>query len=83
MGFDATFGLESIDPVTLHGSGEVLTVASRPAVSTFDDSAPTRYWSDKDPSGSVKVAGLGTRIEVLTQSTGVSMNLRITSPPSQ
>ena len=40
---------------------------SQPAIPTFDDSDPNRYWSAANPTNSVKVAGTGTKIEVVLE----------------
>lgn len=65
--FDATFGLERTDRVVFHKNGVPIVMPSRPAMSTFDDSNPTRYWSADNPGGSVQVAGTGTVIKVTSQ----------------
>ena len=62
--FDATFGQESTDAVTFHRNGVALDVPSQPAIATFDDSDPDRYWSAANPWNSVKVAGTGTSMTV-------------------
>lgn len=66
--FDATFGLEATDPVTFHRNGVAVDVPSQPAIPTFDDSDPDRYWSAANPWNSTKVAGSGTRITVKSMS---------------
>jgi immune inhibitor A len=62
--FDATFGLEKTDKVTFHKNGVATTVPKRPAIPTFDDSDPNRYWVASNPGASVKVAGSGTSLTV-------------------
>ncbi|HEX6248328.1 MAG TPA: immune inhibitor A domain-containing protein [Nocardioidaceae bacterium] len=66
--FDATFGLERTDAVTLHretATGEeTLDIPSRPAVPVFHDSDELAYYDEANPRGSVKVAGSGVRITV-------------------
>lgn len=74
--FDATFGLERTDKVTFHRNGVPTTVPSQRAMPTFDDSDPERYWSAANPWSSVKVAGTGTKIQVLS-GTGDTMNVRV------
>ncbi len=64
--FDATFGLEPTDAVTFHRDGVATHVPSQPAIATFDDSDPDRYWSAKNPWASTKVAGSGTRMTVVS-----------------
>ena len=67
--FDATFGLEPTDPISLHRETATgmttLDVPSRPAVPVFDDSDPNAYWDPANPMGSVKVAGTGTQLRVV------------------
>jgi immune inhibitor A len=41
LAYDSTFGLEATDPITLHLGGVAGTIASKPAVPTFDD---TKTW---------------------------------------
>ena len=62
--FDATFGLEATDAVTFHRNGVPTEVPSQPAMPTFDDSDPNRYWDATNPWSSTKVAGTGTRLTV-------------------
>ena len=59
--FDATFGQEATDAVTFHRKGVALDVPSQPAIATFDDRDPNRYWSATNPWSSVKVRGPGRR----------------------
>jgi len=67
--FDATFGTQSTDAISLHrelATGmTTLDVASRPAVPVFDDSDPMAYYDPAAPQNSVVVAGTGTQIRVL------------------
>ena len=62
--FDATFGQERTDAVTFHRNGVPTTVPSQPAIPTFDDRDPNRYWSAANPWASTKVAGSGTTMTV-------------------
>ncbi|MEQ7008162.1 immune inhibitor A domain-containing protein [Actinopolymorpha sp. B17G11] len=74
--FDATFGLEKTQPITLSkevmaGNQVQVLIADVPAskaIRTFDDSDPNAYWNAANPSKSVKVAGYGVRIVVTKQS---------------
>ena len=78
--FDATFGQEATDAVTFHRNGVATVVPSQPAIPTFDDSDPNRYWSALNPLSSTKVAGLGTQISVLSTSTdGDQMLVQVSS----
>lgn len=63
--FDATFGLVKTDATTFHRNGVALTVPSSPAISTFTDADPLKYWSAANPWASVKVAGTNTKIQVI------------------
>jgi immune inhibitor A len=77
--FDATFGWEPTDAVTFHRFGEPVRVPSHKAIRVFDDSDPDRYWSKVNYRNSVKVAGTGTRIEIIKASAlGDEMTLRVT-----
>ncbi len=68
QGFDATFGQEATDAVTFHRLGIPTVVASQPAIPTFDDTNPDRYFSTLNPWASTKVAGTGTQISVVATS---------------
>ncbi|WP_432495950.1 immune inhibitor A domain-containing protein [Kineococcus gypseus] len=67
--FDATFGTEATDPISLHREtatgATTLAAPSRPAVPVFDDSDPNAYYDAANPQGSVQVAGTGTTIRVV------------------
>jgi len=76
--FDATFGVEKTDVVTLHKNGVAKTWPARMGVRTFDDSNPNRYWSAGNPQNSVKVAGTGTKITVAkSNSRGWVLDLQV------
>jgi immune inhibitor A len=76
--FDATFGQEATDAVTFHLNGVETVVPSQPAIPTFDDSDPDRYWSALNPMASTKVAGSGTKIQVEdTGRNGDEMRVRV------
>jgi immune inhibitor A len=80
QGFDATFGQEATDAVTFHRNGVAAVVPSQPAIPTFDDTNPDRYWSVDNPWASTKVAGSGTKISVLSTSTdGNQMSVQVTT----
>lgn len=66
--WDATFGPDTTDPVTLHRAGVPLTLPRRVALRTFDDSDPNRYWRADNPKHSSQVAGSGTRVTVRGES---------------
>lgn len=76
--FDATFGQEATDAVTFHRKGVAKVVASSPAIATFDDSDPNRYWSAQNPWASTMVAGLGTLLSVIrTRDGGNDLQVRV------
>jgi M6 family metalloprotease-like protein len=79
--FDATFGLERTDPISLHretASGmTTLDVPSQPAVPVFDDSDPNAYYDAENPMGSVKVAGTGTQIRVVQSNRNGMMTVQV------
>ncbi|MCM4082428.1 immune inhibitor A domain-containing protein [Paractinoplanes hotanensis] len=80
--FDATFGLQKTDPVTLHRNGAAVSVPRQAAKPVFDDSDPLAYWNAANPQNSVKVAGAGVKLEVKTQITGLIpvMTVKVTPP---
>ncbi|WP_404387308.1 immune inhibitor A domain-containing protein [Humibacillus xanthopallidus] len=79
--FDATFGQERTDAVTFHRNGYGVYVRSSPAIPTFDDSDPNRYWDSANPLGSTKVAGAGVRLTVTaTSDNAENMTVRVVNP---
>jgi immune inhibitor A len=60
--YDATFGLEPTDEITLHKYGVPSTHPSLPAVPVFDDR--NSYYDPANPMGSVIVPNTGTQIRV-------------------
>jgi len=79
--FDATFGVGSTDPISLHRETAAglttLEVASQPAVRVFDDSDPDAYYDPANPMGSVRVAGSGTQIRVLQVNSNGIMTIEV------
>ena len=76
--YDATFGLEKTDAVTLHKNGIARTWPSSMGIRTFDDTNPNKYWSAGNPQNSVKVAGTGTKITVASSnSSGWVLDLQV------
>ncbi|PUB28700.1 immune inhibitor A [Promicromonospora sp. AC04] len=70
--YDATFGLQKTDRISLHRETSATTLTrllagSKQPVSTFDDTNPLAYYDDANRGNSVKVGGTGTVIKVLTQ----------------
>jgi len=90
--FDATFGLQSTDPVALHkevlvGTGKNATVqtltASAPSnagIPTFNDSVVDRYWSSANPLSSALVAGHGVTMTVTSQATNGPLTVTVNDP---
>lgn len=60
--YDATFGLEPTDAITLHWEGAASVHPSRPAVPVFDDN--NSYYDPANPQGSVITPQTGTQIRV-------------------
>ena len=54
--YDASFGLEATDPLSLHRESAAgmttLGVARKPAVKVFDDTDPNAYYDPANPLGS-------------------------------
>ena len=90
--FDATFGLQAIDPVTLQkevvvGKGKSQTVASVGATApggqqaaTFTDEVEDAYFDATNPLGGVLVAGHGVSVTVKTQNPGGTMTVSVINP---
>jgi immune inhibitor A len=89
--FDATFGLQAVDPVCLHKqvadasaagySTYAACATDLAAKPTFDDSSPTAYWDATNPQNSVKVAGHGVTATVTGDSGGV-LSVAVANPAS-
>jgi len=60
--YDATFGRDPTDDITLHWRGDESFHASKPAAPIFDDNL--EYWNPANPIGSVQVPHTGTQIRV-------------------
>ena len=92
--FDATFGLQPFDAVSLHkeilvGKGKSQTVQSVAAVgttagearqATFSDADPNAFFSSTNPLGGVYVAGHGVTATVTSQVTGGAMTVDVANP---
>jgi immune inhibitor A len=92
--FDATFGLQQLDPVSLHkeivvGKGKSQTVQSVAAVgstgtetqqATFSDTDPNAFFSSTNPLGGVYVAGHGVSVTVTSQVTSGIMGVLVNNP---
>ncbi|WP_309227141.1 immune inhibitor A domain-containing protein [Micromonospora thermarum] len=68
-GYDSTFSLYAKPAQTFHLNGMAITVPELAPNPVFDDTRANRYWSADNSWNSVKVAGTGTRIEILKQGT--------------
>jgi immune inhibitor A len=90
--FDATFGLQATDDVTLHkevlvghGKNQTVEVVDAPAPSnagipSFDDSDEDAYWSEDNPLSSTLVAGHGVAVTVTAQTSGGTMTIDVSNP---
>lgn len=90
--FDAAFGLNPLDQVSLHkevtvGKGknatvETLAASSTPGTqkSTFSDAETHAFYDESNPLAGVIVAGHGVSIEVLSQVTGGTMSVSVSNP---
>ena len=92
--FDATFGLQTIDPTALHkeilvGKGKNQTIESVAAVgadgtrlqsATFSDLITDAFFSELNRLGGVLVAGHGVTVTVTDQNTGGTMTVDVTNP---
>ncbi|SCE65212.1 immune inhibitor A [Micromonospora viridifaciens] len=68
-GYDATFSLYAKPAQTFHKNGVAATVPALGPQPVFDDSGIGTYWNSGNAQNSVKVAGSGTRIQILQQGT--------------
>lgn len=92
--YDATFGTQTLDAVTLHkevlvGNGKSQTVDYVGAIgsdgtetqqATFTDGEPNAFFHSSNPLGGVIVAGHGVDVTVLKQNTGGTMTVSVTNP---
>jgi immune inhibitor A len=90
--FDATFGLQETDVVSLHkeivvGKGQSQTVESvsadaptGPQTATFTDADPNAFFHSSNPLGGVYVAGHGVTVTVTSQNTGGTMTVDVMNP---
>ncbi len=73
--FDATFGGETTDEVTLHRQliqrnrvvDDEMAIGGKAAVEVFHDSSPTVHYDAANPRGSSRTAGSQVEVEVLDQ----------------
>ena len=90
--FDATFGLQATDDVTLHkevlvghGKNQTVETVDAPApsnagISTFNDDEEDAYCSTDNPLSSTLLAGHGVEITVTDQNTGGTMTIEVSKP---
>jgi immune inhibitor A len=64
--YDATFGFDKTDELTLHLNSVESVIKSQKAVSVFDDR--TLYYDPTNPQGSVKNPNTGTQIRIVSYS---------------
>ena len=85
--FDATFGLDRTDPISLHRevlpegatdpSMTTVSVPSQPAVKVFDDTKGDRYYDAANPGGSAQVPDTGTQIKVVSTTKNGNMKIEV------
>ncbi|MFC0029353.1 immune inhibitor A domain-containing protein [Micromonospora chaiyaphumensis] len=68
-GYDGTFSLYAKPAQTFHLNGVGVTVPKLDPNPVFTDNGVNKYWNTNNPWNSVKVAGTGTKIEILKQGT--------------
>ncbi|MEU1836072.1 immune inhibitor A domain-containing protein [Micromonospora chersina] len=68
-GYDATFSLYAKPAQTFHKNDVAVTVPQLDPNPVFTDNGVNKYWNSNNPWNSVKVAGTGTKIEILQQGT--------------
>ncbi|MEU4477042.1 immune inhibitor A domain-containing protein [Micromonospora sp. NPDC023966] len=68
-GYDATFSLYAKPAQTFHMNDVAVTVPELAPNPVFTDNGVNKYWNSNNPWNSVKVAGSGTKIEILQQGT--------------
>ncbi len=74
--YDATFGLDRTESLTLHYNSRASYIPKLAAVPVFNDTLS--YWSASNPTGSVITPNTGTKIEVLGVSRdGMYMDVRV------
>ena len=74
--YDAPFGLESTDAITLHQNSVSTSHPSLPAQPAFDDTK--QYWFASKPDAGVKVPATGTTVEVVgTSAQGNFMQVNV------
>ncbi|MER5702611.1 immune inhibitor A domain-containing protein [Micromonospora sp. NPDC002296] len=74
-GYDATFSWFVKPAQTFHLNGVAVTVPKLNPNPVFNDSDVDRYWTAGNPQNSVKVAGTGTKITIVTQGKKATDNM--------
>ncbi|GAB3240459.1 immune inhibitor A domain-containing protein [Kineosporia babensis] len=75
--YDAPFGLEKTDSITLHTNGERTKIKKQEGNPVFDDTGD--YFDEAQPDHGVKLPAVGVRIEVLKQDRD-DMTIKVTNP---
>jgi immune inhibitor A len=89
LAYDSTFGTDATDAITLHNNSVAATIASKPAVKTFDDTKS--WWSNCDTHGctgshagryqpgwmGVDVPKTGTTVTVNGKANGGHLNITV------
>ena len=79
--YDASFSRYPTKAITLHKADEPLKIPSLPGVPVFDDHNGS-YWSDENPTGSVKVPDTGTQIKIVKQpKSGKTITVKVAAAP--
>lgn len=66
--YDATFGLQPTDALTLHINGVASTIPSLPGVSVFNDA--TDFWDASTPLANVVTPNTGTTVRIKSMTPG-------------
>ncbi|MFI5733698.1 immune inhibitor A domain-containing protein [Kribbella sp. NPDC051587] len=73
-GYDAPFGTEKADSLSLHINGQTSYIRGQDGVPTFNDSKA--YWFAEQPMAGVKVPNNGVNIKVLSR-TGTTIKVQV------
>jgi immune inhibitor A len=75
-GYDAPFGLEKADSLTLHVNGQPSYIRGQAPVPVFNDSK--KYWYAEQPQNGVKVPNNGVNIKVVSR-TDTTMKVNVST----
>jgi immune inhibitor A len=73
--YDAPFGTQQTDVVTLHNNGTAYTFGGLPGNPVFRDT--DKYWFAELPNHGVKLPGYGVTIEVLNNGNGGKLQVKV------